>query len=196
MTREEWLKRGVRTLRPLLRKAGITMRDRWQVSMSLTSTRHAIGQCWYEGSSQSGQTANILISPELGDPVDVLDTLLHEMVHAALPLGTHHGAPFRRACADIGLTKGKPTEASAGPELRAVLERVSAFLGPFPHDAMVVKGTGKRGTKGGYWPVFCSPEDERYRVQISAKALEAYGPPTCPITGLDMVPAKGRAPRW
>ena len=31
MTREEWLKKAVRTLRPLLRKAGIQMRPRWQV---------------------------------------------------------------------------------------------------------------------------------------------------------------------
>lgn len=195
MTREEWLKRGVRTLRPLLRKAGIKMRARWQVSMSLASTRKAIGQCWYEAASKSGQTANILICPTLGDPVDVLDVLLHEMIHAALPYGTHHGPKFVRACKAIGMTKNKPTSASACPELRAVLERVAAFLGPFPHDAMVVGGKAK-GSKGGYWPVFCSPVDERYRVQISAKALEEFGPPTCPITGDPMVPATGKAPRW
>lgn len=61
---------------------------------------------------------------------------------------------------------------------------------------MKISRAKKPGTKGGYWPVFVSPADERYRVQISAKALEAYGPPRCPITGEDMVPATGRAPRW
>lgn len=194
MTREEWLKRAVRTLRPLLRKAGIQMRPRWQVSMSLASSRKAIGQCWYEQASASGKTANIFICPTLADPVDVLSTLMHEMIHAALPFGTHHGPKFKKACDQIGLI-GKPTHAYAGPELRAELARVAAFLGPFPHDAIKITG-GKKGSKGGYWPVFCSPADERYRVQISARALEEYGPPTCPITGEQMVPAKGRAPKW
>lgn len=195
ITREEWLKRAVRTLRPLLRKADITMRSRWQVSVSLASTRKAIGQCWYEGASASGQTANILICPTLGDPVDVLDVLLHEMIHAALPYGVHHGPKFVRACKAIGMTKNKPTSASASPELRAVLARVAAFLGPFPHDAMVVKA-GKKGTKGGYWPFFESPVDPRYRVQISEKALNEYGPPRCPISGEPMVFTTERAPRW
>lgn len=45
MTREEWLKRAVRAMRPLLRKADIKMRAKWQVSVSLASSRSAIGQC-------------------------------------------------------------------------------------------------------------------------------------------------------
>lgn len=197
ITREEWLKRAVRALRPLLeRKGNVTMRRRWQVSMSLASNKKAVGQCWYEGSSTSGQTANILICPTHQLPVDVLDTLLHEMVHASLPLGTHHGAKFVRVCKAVGLTEGKPTEAHAGPELRELLKRLAAVLGDFPHDPMKVSTAKKQGTKGGYWPVFVSPEDPRYRVQISAKALVAYGPPICPITGAAMVPAEGRAPRW
>lgn len=117
--------------------------------MSLTSKKTAIGQCWYEGSSESGQTANIMISPTHSNPVEVLDTLLHEMVHAALPVGVGHGAPFRKACKAIELTEGKPTEAAAGPELKALLGRVAKHLGHFSHDALVVKG-GSRGRKGGY----------------------------------------------
>lgn len=195
MTREEWLKRAVRTLRPLLRKAGIKMRSRWQVSMSLTGKKSAIGLCCYEVHSQSGQTVNIMICPSLGNPVDVLDTLVHEMIHASLPFGAHHGPKFKRACDCIGLI-GKPTSAHAGPVLRSELERVAKYLGPFPHDAFVFKTKVKSGTKGGYWPVFNSPTDPRYRVQISQKALDKFGPPICPLTGEPMVPATGRAPKW
>ncbi len=194
-TREQWLKRAVRTLRPLLRKAGIEMRSKWQVSISLTSKKTAIGQCWYETASGSGKTANIFICPTLGDPVDVLDTLMHEMIHASLPLGVHHGGKFVKACKCIGWTRNKPTSASADDDMRKVLERVATFLGPFPHDPLV-RIEGKKGVKGGYWPVFESPEDPRYRIQISAKSLEMFGPPQCPISGLDMVPANGKAPRW
>lgn len=50
MTREEWLKKAVRTLRPMLKKAGVKMRPRWQVSMSLTARRSARSPgrrwCW------------------------------------------------------------------------------------------------------------------------------------------------------
>jgi hypothetical protein len=74
--------------------------------------------------------------------------------------------------------------------------RVAAFLGSFPHEAMVVSGSGKKGTKGGYWPFFQSPAEPRYRVQISKRALKEFGPPTCPITGDEMVPAEGKAPKW
>lgn len=196
MTREEWLKRAVRTLRPVVeRKAGIKMRARWQVSMSLTARKNAIGLCCYEEGSASGKTVNILICPTLGDPVEVLSTLVHEMIHASLPYGVHHGAKFKRACDCIGLV-GKPTEANAGPVLRSELARVAAFLGPFPHDAMKLFSNRGGGTKGGYWPVYCSPVDARYRVQVSQRALDEFGPPTCPISGEPMVKAEGRAPRW
>ena len=96
MTREERLKKAVRSMRPLLRKADIKMRAKWQVSVSLASSRSAIGQCWYEMASASGKTANIFVCPTVGDPVDVLGVLLHEMIHAALPHGVHHGPKFAR----------------------------------------------------------------------------------------------------
>lgn len=197
MTREEWLKRAVRTLRPMLKKAGIEMRPRWQVSMSLTARRNAIGLCAYEGNSASGQTVNILICPSLGDPVEVLSTLFHEMLHAALPFGVHHGKKFVDACRCTGWTKYKPTSAAASDEMRVVLARVAAFLGPFPHDPLTIRKTSGGGTKGGYWPVYVSPVDPRYRLQISARALEEHGPPICPISGAPMEEAPpGKGPRY
>lgn len=197
ISREDWLKRAVRVLRPLLeRKAGVKMRARWQVSMSLASNKAAIGQCWYEGNSATGQTVNIMICPTHENAWEVLDTLLHEMVHASLPRGTHHGPKFVKACKAVGLTKGKPTEAAAGPELMLLLDRIARHLGTFPHDPMKISRVKAKGTKGGYWPVFVSPQDPRYRIQISAKALAVYGPPICPLSGLLMSPAEGRAPRW
>lgn len=195
MTREEWLKRAVRAMRPLLRKADIKMRAKWQVSVSLASSRSAIGQCWYEMASASGKTANIFICPTVADPVDVLGVLLHEMIHAALPHGVHHGPKFARACKQIGL-EGRPTHATPGPALKSELARLATFLGKYPHDPMTNIRGGKKGGKGGYWPVYCSPADARYRVQVSQRAIDEFGPPTCPITGEDMVPAVGRAPKW
>lgn len=194
MTREEWLKRAVRSMRPLLRKAGIKMRAKWQVSVSLGTKHNHLGLCWYEGASASGKTAHLFVSPVIGDPVEVLGVLLHEMIHASLPLGVHHGPKFAKACKQIGL-EGKPTQALPGPVLKLEIARLSTFLGDYPHDALIVGKVGG-GTKGGYWPVYVSPADERYRVQISERALTEYGPPVCPITGEQMTLATGRAPKW
>lgn len=197
MTREEWLKKAVRTLRPMLKKAGVKMRPRWQVSMSLTARRNVIGLCCYEANSDSGKTVNILVCPSLSDPVEVLSTLFHEMIHASLPLGVHHGKKFVDACKCTGWTKYKPTSAAASDEMRVVLARVAAFLGPFNHDPLRLIKTSGAGTKGGYWPVYVSPADPRYRLQVSARAVEEHGPPLCPITREEMVLAPpGKGPRY
>jgi hypothetical protein len=122
MTREEWLKKAVRSMRPLLRKADIKMRAKWQVSVSLASSRTAIGQCWYEAASASGKTANIFVCPTVGDPVEVLGVLLHEMIHAALPMGVHHGPQVRK-----GLQADRP-----GGEAHARNPRTKAQGGACP----------------------------------------------------------------
>ena len=97
-------------------------------------TLHSVGQC-HTGShiKEAGKAAVIFIRPsEWKDPVTVLDTLTHEAVHAALPTGSGHKAPFSKLCKEIGLTKGKPKFASAGPELLERLNAIAYELGDFP----------------------------------------------------------------
>ncbi|NBP39548.1 MAG: hypothetical protein EBV34_14120 [Betaproteobacteria bacterium] len=47
-----------------------------------TSSNRVIGQCWSTKTSDAGVN-EIFISPKLADPVEVLDTLTHELVQSA-----------------------------------------------------------------------------------------------------------------
>jgi hypothetical protein len=69
-----------------------------------------------------------LCLPHGRGPGEVLGVLLHEMIHAALPMGVHHGPKFAKACKQIGL-EGKPTHATPGPKLKAELARLRRLPG-------------------------------------------------------------------
>ena len=104
--REIWLTRGVRALRPIFAAAGYSIPSRLAVSVGFPDSKKAIGQCWYPEGSASGETTHVFIAPVHKTGADALDTLAHELGHAALGSGFGHGSKFRKACEAIGLTKG------------------------------------------------------------------------------------------
>jgi hypothetical protein len=83
-TREAWLLAAVQLLKPIFAAKHHVVPHDCQVSCGFASTgtrSHHIGQCWSRRSSTHDRN-QIFISPALGDPVEVLDTLVHELVHA------------------------------------------------------------------------------------------------------------------
>src|SRR5271157_1450138 len=68
--------------------------------------RKAIGSCWDPKAADDG-ISQIYISPVLNDSIQVLETLVHELIHAILP-NDGHRAPFKRIALKVGLT-GKMT---------------------------------------------------------------------------------------
>ena len=72
----------------------------------------------------------IFISPALGDPVDVLDTLVHELVHAVDNCEHKHGKEIKKIALSIGL-EGPMRSASAGKALKAVLTELAQQIGPW-----------------------------------------------------------------
>lgn len=192
--REQWLARATRILRPYFAARGYTIPARLAVSVGFPEHKRAIGQCWYPQGSASGQTTHIFIGPDHPNGVEALDTLAHELVHAALGAGFGHGSKFRTACARLGLTKGKPTEAAAGPELRVLLERIARHLGDFPHDPLRVIRKGRSGQSNSEnWIKLMSPVEPAYRMEVRPQALRKWGIPLDPW-GHQMVEAVGRAP--
>lgn len=184
-TREAWLTRATDSLRAKFESAGYPLPERIHVSVGFPSRgglRGArgvtVGQCWH-GASSADKMPHVFISPLHDTALGALDTLTHELVHAALHLDAKakHGPRFVRACNAVGLTAGKPKQRAAGVELLAELERLNAELGEFPHAALdaksLPKAQGARLVK-----VQCA--ECGYTARVTRVWLDGPGAPICP----------------
>ena len=195
-TRESYLQRATKILRPFYHKHGYELGE-VHLSVGFPSKRatahrnRCVGQCWH-GEGQTDSKAHLFISPVLDGP-GALETLVHEHVHAFLPAGVGHGPAFKRAMDAVGL-EGKPTATSAGAALQLRLRRLDEKLGGYPHDELLVGGDRKKQTTR-LRKVECAPCD--YVVRITRKPLDKYGPPICPGCNEVMVeveaPTRARA---
>ncbi len=187
-TREQFLEGAVRAMdKALLAPAGLRMPEHWTIATSLTTRRKAIGQCHYPQASGDGKTTQLLICPRLSEPLVVMATVLHEMVHAALGAENYgHGKPFADACKAIGLT-GKPRHATveADTPLAAKVLAIAERLGGYPHPGLRLVASGK--PSGGGWVRYESVGLDGYKVVVSPKMVEDYGAPRDP-KGRAMVP--------
>lgn len=186
-TREGWLHQAALALVPLLEEVGeevppLRLSVGWPGGSA--NRNRTIGQCWSRDSSEDGVN-QIFISPIRGESstLDVLGTLLHEMVHAIDNCKDGHKGNFARIAKALGFV-GKLTQSgNRSSELDARLEEVREKVGMFPHAALV--GTiaadtpKKQGTR--MLKLECS-EGCGYIVRTSRKWVEA-GLPTCPCGG-------------
>ena len=62
----------------------------------------------------------------------MLGVLVHELVHAVVPIEAKHGKKYRDAAVKIGL-QGKMVHAIPGILLQKRLDDLAASLGPLPH---------------------------------------------------------------
>lgn len=108
------------------------------------ASRRTIGECHYrEGSAVAVEGGRaILISPTLQTAFALIETLAHEMVHAALPAGCGHRAAFSQFAARIGLVKPW-TATTAGPELAAKIEAWLKVLPAWPGGHLRIIATQK-----------------------------------------------------
>ena len=180
-TREQWLKEAILALTPLFKEKGYAV-PKCHVSCGFASTdvkRGHIGQCWSTKAS-ADKMNQIFISPGLSDSVEVLDTLMHELVHAVDDCQNKHGPIFKKMALKLGM-KGTMRSAGAGPELKVKLEKIAASLGTYPHAKLNV-------------PRKVIDRRPRPRAKCSEcgftvpmlKACMHYGPPICPKDKIDM----------
>jgi hypothetical protein len=180
-TREAWLLAAVALLRPLFAAKGFSVPP-CQVSCGFASTGTRsghVGQCW-STKSASNELNQIFISPTLKSAYEVLDTLVHELVHAIDNCEHKHGKEFKKIALKMGM-KGPMRGADAGPELKLTLTALLDTLGPYPHGHLKV---GMRK----------APRRDRprakckhcgYQVPMLKKFL-TYGPPICPKDKVEM----------
>ena len=174
-TREQWLHQAVKAVTPIFSEKGYVV-PKVNVSCGFPSTgkdRH-IGQCWSSESSEA-EINEIFISPKLDDPVEVLDTLIHELVHAIDNCKNSHGAEFKKIALSVGL-QGKMRQASAGEKLKERLKKISSALSPYPHKK--IKFRVKVRNHKPRPKAVC--QECGYEINILKKWLH-YGPPLCPL---------------
>lgn len=186
-TREGWLLAATELLnkviaeRTTLTPRAVRVSCGWPSSRGTASRNRTIGQCF---PSEKDKVPQVFISPVLEHYANgengshgygVLPTLAHELLHAYLPAGTGHKAPFAKAAKSLGLS-GKPTS-TFGPEdfIKDVCDPIIEKLGSYPHAALSADGWKKQGTR--LLKVEC-PECG-YIIRTTAKWLEV-GTPTCP----------------
>ena len=181
ITREAWLLAAVQLLRPLFAAKGFSV-PACQVSCGFASTGTRsghVGQCW-STKSASNELNQIFIAPTLKSSYEVLDTLVHELVHAVDNCENKHGKEFKKIALKMGM-KGPMRSAEAGPELKVTLTSLLDTLGQYPHGHLKV---GMRK----------APRRDRprakckhcgYQVPMLKKFL-TYGPPICPKDKVEM----------
>ena len=122
----------------------------------------AIGECWDKECSED-LNFNIFISPVLSDTIQILATLLHEMIHATVGLECGHKGEFRRVARATGLAgRLTATYAEEGSELYEALKQLSFTLGSYPGTPMKLKQKPKE-KKGWFLVKLVSKNDPTYK---------------------------------
>lgn len=181
-TREEWLLAAVEEIRPIFETKGHQIPLDCQVSCGFASTgtrSHHIGHCWSRKSS-TDERNQIFISPALLEPVEVLDTLAHELIHAVDNCEHKHGKEFKKIALSLGMV-GPMRSAEAGPELKAKLVIVAQTPGPYPHGKLKV--THHKVISRSRPRAKCP--DCGFQVPMLKRFL-AYGAPICPKDKIEM----------
>lgn len=181
-TRELWLQQGVKQLTPLFTRQEVKVPEvrvsvGWpKGARGSKKTGVAIGQCWPTVYAHD-KVAQLFISPQLEDPVRILDVLAHELVHAADDCQSGHRGDFVKLAKAIGLV-GPWTATKAGDDLKVTLTKIADKLGPFPHAAL--KSSGEKGgpPKQGTRMLKLECVDCGYVVRTTRKWIEV-GMPTC-----------------
>jgi hypothetical protein len=182
-TREQWLERAAALMRESLvpQLAGHRCRVScgWPHKAAVARTARRVGECWYPEHSTDRQSHNLFISPALQDPIEVLETLAHELIHVAAGPNVGHKGAFVKIAKSIGF-KSPWTTTPATPELIERLNGLLENLGPYPHAAIDKRGRKKQGTR--LLKVICGACG--YTIRTTQQWIDT-GLPTC-VCGSDM----------
>lgn len=147
--REQWLVRAMKPLTELFKDNNYTVPENIRVSCGWPhkggtgAKKRVLGQCWDKVASTDGYW-QVFISPVLDDPSVVLDTLVHEIVHAVVGIKAGHKKPFIECATAVGLVGPKWSEAEAGEPLKELLIGWIEELGPYPHGALKPSAVNKK----------------------------------------------------
>lgn len=178
-TREQWLTAARVALAPRFEAFGRPLPERIRFSIGFTSKGigKRIGEHWHPIASADA-THEIFIRPDYAEPVAVLEILVHELCHAALPLGEKHGPRFKALASWLGLA-GKMTATHAGPRLAGELAELAQALGPLPHAKLNLPA--KRPARPTIKLAGFKCEPCGYLAKVPADIAAGKGAPICPV---------------
>jgi hypothetical protein len=183
-TREAWLEAGIEVMRIWFKEIGVTLPDRIRVSCAWAkgARKGAIAWCWQTEASADG-TTELQVSPEISGAIQVLGSLVHELIHASDNGKSKHAGYFKNTARAIGL-EGKMTATVPGAILEEKLAGLAGGLGAYPHAVLnpmtPIDGKPKQSTR--MLKVTCPMEG--YTVRMTRKWI-AVGLPYCPC-GMEM----------
>lgn len=191
-TREGWLRAATDLLRQYFSESGFEIPEKMRFSIGFPSTGRQgkrLGELWH-GSTSNDETYELFIRADVDTPSEVLGILVHELLHAVLPIDAGHGKLYKDGAAKIGLT-GPMRHAMPNALLTGKLETIAADLGPLPHARLnIERGRDNRGPadrpkkqKGRLLKATCPDESCGYNVRVVAKWVADIGPPHCPKHG-------------
>lgn len=175
-TREAYLLRAVDILRPAFWEAGGLIPAKVRVSVGFPKGgRRIVGQCWAPSAVSDG-VVSMFISPVHKTAIEALETLVHELVHAAGKKG--HRGEYSKLASKVGLVPPWKS-APAGKELAARLHAMtlSGDLGTWDNGWINWRERGRVQTTRMH-KAMC-PVDG-YTVRLTRKWIDAMGHPTCP----------------
>lgn len=194
-TREQWLTEGARMLLSEFAETFVehfpeTHDFKFAVSCGFPLRERngkVIGQAWKSDVSGDKLTHHIFVTPRITDRVQVLATLLHELIHAA-DNGEHgHRGIFVRTAKALGLEgKATATYAEKDTPLYTILSEVARSLGAYPHtDLQPFTVTVQKTYMLKLTCLKCE-----CIVRMTSKWLEEAGAPTCGCGGAFEVEVK------
>lgn len=148
LTREQWLNEAVTQIALEvfaphdIDVPKIRVSVGWPSRGGTGTTKRVIGQCW-KGMVAKDGVHQIFISPVLDDLMQILETLVHEMVHAIDDCESGHKGAFAKMARKVGL-EGKMTATHAGGSLALNLAIIAEQLGDFDHSGLVPNPAEKK----------------------------------------------------
>lgn len=184
-TRESWLNAAVLAMAPWFAEVGETVPP-LKVSIGWPKGargKHVVGQCWSPANAEDG-VSQIFISPDRSgdtDAVDILGTLLHEVVHAVVGVEEQHKGRFVTVSRALGFLPKFTSSANRTEELTERLAGIAERLGPLPHGALSVGA--KKATQKTYM-LAVKHDPCGWKIRATAKQISmALVPITCWVCG-------------
>ena len=175
-TADAWLQAAVSELNSVFDDQGFRIPE-VRVHLGWTSAGRRgsrVGECWPRSSVNDGLNA-IFITTQMKSPVEILDVLVHELVHAVDDCTHKHGKQFAYIAKKVGLAGPPWRSAGAGPQLLDQLRQISRELGYLPYSPISHPASHGREMKSGR--VICP------KCGYTCRTLSEWnpqGPPLCP----------------